>query len=81
MVVNAGCSTQDDKLCFTLQFENQQTMNLSLSQLLAKGIFRLMYDLAERIQWFGGIASTHVSYASEADANEAPVARSSVTYH
>lgn len=81
VVVNAGCSTQDDKLCFTLQFENQQTMNLSLSQLLAKGIFRLMYDLAERIQWFGGIAPTHVSHASEADVNEAPVARSSVTYH
>lgn len=81
VVVNAGCTTADGKLSFTLQFESQQTMNLTLSPQLAKGLFRLMFDLAERIQWFGGI-SAPVNPPDATESIEAePVIKSSVTYH
>ena len=81
VVVNAGCATADGKLSFTLQFENQQTMNLTLSAQLAKGLFRLMFDLAERIQWFGAI-SAPVNTTEAIESLEAgPSIKSSVTYH
>lgn len=81
VVVNAGCTTADGKLSFTLQFESQQTMNLTLSPQLAKGLFRLMFDLAERIQWFGAI-SAPVNTTEAIESLEAgPSIKSSVTYH
>lgn len=81
VVVNAGCQPADPNLVMTLQFENQQTMTLTLSQHLAKGIYRLMFDLAERIQWFSGISGLS---AQRDDAEAAPVVvinPGSVTYH
>lgn len=81
VVVNAGCTTADGKLSFTLQFESQQTMNLTLSPQLAKGVFRLMFDLAERIQWFGAI-SAPINTPEPIESIEAgPSIKSSVTYH
>ena len=82
VVVNAGCAQQDDKQVFTLQFENQQTMNLTLSEPLAKGLFRLMVDLAERIQWFGGISSPLPQGAGAvSDADTESAIKRSITYH
>lgn len=81
VVVNAGCSLQDDKQNFTLQLENQQTMNLTLSQHLAKGLFRLMYDLAERIQWFAGISAVANDRSVTEEIASEPLVKSSVTYH
>lgn len=82
VVVNAGCTQENDKQVFILQFENQQTMNLTLSEPLAKGLFRLMVDLAERIQWFGGISSpAPQGVTTVSDANTEPVIKRSITYH
>lgn len=82
VVVNAGCTQENDKQVFTLQFENQQTMNLTLSEPLAKGLFRLMVDLAERIQWFGGISSpAPQAVTTVSDADTEPVIKRSITYH
>lgn len=81
LVVNAGCQATDPNLVLTLHFENQQTMTLTLSQHLAKGIYRLMFDLAERIQWFSGIAGL---VTQRDDAEEVPaimINSGSVTYH
>ena len=81
VVVNAGCSQQDDRLTFVLQFENQQTMNLTLSEPLAKGLFRLVYDLAERIQWFGGVSLVPAKPAASEPADAPTPPKNSVTYH
>lgn len=81
VVVNAGCQPVEDNLVFTLQFENQQTMTLTLSRHLARGIYRLMFDLAERIQWFGGISGLAAPQESVDESSMVVVNRGSVTYH
>lgn len=81
VVINAGCKPVEQNLMLSLQFENQQTMTLTLSQHLAKGIYRLMFDLAERIQWFSGISGLTVN-RDDAEASTVVVINSgSVTYH
>lgn len=81
VVVNAGCQPSDGNLIFTLQFENQQTMTLTLSQHLARGIYRLIYDLAERIQWFSGISGNAVQREASDENPVVVINRGSVTYH
>lgn len=81
VVVNAGSATAEGKLSFTLQFENQQTMNLTLSAQLAKGVFRLMFDLSERIQWFGGVSAPVNTPEPTQNAEAESLIKSSITYH
>ena len=81
VVVNAGCQPVEPNLIMTLQFENQQTMTLTLSQHLAKGIYRLMFDLAERIQWFSGISGLTTKRDDAGDSPVVVINPGSVTYH
>lgn len=81
VVVNAGCQPVEPNLIMTLQFENQQIMTLTLSQHLAKGIYRLMFDLAERIQWFGGISGLTSKRDDVGDSAVVVINPGSVTYH